>query len=199
MRHTHRALFATALAAMVVALPTSAAAQTAQAAARPAPAATGLAADLLTDLGQLESKMMALAKAIPADKYDWRPSAGARSVIEVFRHVAADNYFLPAVVGHPADASTGIKGDDFNTAVAFERRPLDRAQTLAQLERSFAHLKQALGATTPARLGERVSMFGQSFTVQQTWILTATHLHEHLGQLIAYARSNDVAPPWSQE
>ena len=24
------------------------------------------------------------------------------------------------------------------------------------------------------------------------------HLHEHLGQLIAYARSNNIAPPWSR-
>jgi hypothetical protein len=30
------------------------------------------------------------------------------------------------------------------------------------------------------------------------WILTVTHLHEHLGQSIAYARSNRVAPPWSR-
>jgi hypothetical protein len=25
-----------------------------------------------------------------------------------------------------------------------------------------------------------------------------THLHEHLGQLIAYARMNNVVPPWSK-
>jgi hypothetical protein len=24
-----------------------------------------------------------------------------------------------------------------------------------------------------------------------------THLHEHLGQMIAYARTNGVKPPWS--
>jgi hypothetical protein len=30
------------------------------------------------------------------------------------------------------------------------------------------------------------------------WILTVGHLHEHLGQLIAYARSNNVVPPWSK-
>jgi hypothetical protein len=27
---------------------------------------------------------------------------------------------------------------------------------------------------------------------------TVTHIHEHLGQLIAYARQNKVTPPWSQ-
>ena len=158
MHNVTRALSATAFAALVAVLPSSAAAQsTAQAAARPAPAATGLAADLLTDIGQLESKMMALAKAIPADRYDWRPSPGSRSVIEVLRHVAADNYLLPAAVGHAADPSTGIKGDDYNTAVAFEKRPLDRVQTLAELERSFAHLKKGLGATTQARLGSSLT------------------------------------------
>ena len=30
------------------------------------------------------------------------------------------------------------------------------------------------------------------------WIGATTHLHEHLGQLIAYARSNGVVPPWSR-
>jgi uncharacterized damage-inducible protein DinB len=28
--------------------------------------------------------------------------------------------------------------------------------------------------------------------------LLATHNHEHLGQMIAYARMNGIAPPWSR-
>ena len=142
--------------------------------------------------------VLGLARAIPADKYGWRPGQGVRSVSEVLMHVAADNYLLPAAVGHAADPSTGIKGDDYKTAQAYERRQLSRDSTIAELERSFAHLRKSLSSTTPARLGEQVTMFGQKFTVQQTWILTATHLHEHLGQLIAYARSNGVTPPWGQ-
>jgi len=81
---------------------------------------------------------------------------------------------------------------------AFEQRPLDRDQTMAQLERSFAHVKGALSGTAPARMSEKVTLFGQPASVQYTWVLTATHLHEHLGQLIAYARSNNVVPPWSK-
>ena len=163
-----------------------------------APAATGLAADLLNDITQLEGKVMGLARAIPAEKYDWRPAPGVRSVSEVLRHMAADNYLLPAAMGHAADAATGIKGDDYKTALAFEQRALDRDAAIAQLERSFVHLKRSLAGTVPARMGEKVSLFGHPSTVQQTWILTATHLHEHLGQLIAYARSNAVVPPWTQ-
>lgn len=161
-------------------------------------AATGLTADLLTDLGDVEKKVVGLARAIPADKFGWRPAEGVRSVSEVLMHVAADNYLLPAAVGHAADPSTGITGSDYKTAQAYERRQLGRDSTIAELERSFAHLRKSLGTTSAARMGESVSMFGQTSTVRRTWILTATHLHEHLGQLIAYARSNGVAPPWSQ-
>ena len=172
----------------------------AQAPAKAAPNANtaALAKDLLQDLNQLERKTMALARAIPADKFNWRPSDGARSVGEVLLHVAADNYLLPAALGHKPDAATGIKGDDYKTAQAFESRKLDRDATLSELEKSFAFLRASLTATTQANLGQEVSLFGQKFSGQQTWIMTATHLHEHLGQLIAYARANNVTPPWSQ-
>ena len=184
-----------ALAALLLAAPASPVLAQ-QPAAAPAPA--GLAGDLLIDVGQLEQKVMGLARAIPADKYGWRPGQGVRSVGEVLLHVAADNYLLPAMLGHPAAPATGIKGDDFKTAQAFERRQLGRDSTIAELQRSFTHLKASLSATRADRLSAPVSMFGQASTVQRMWIMTTTHLHEHLGQLIAYARSNNVVPPWGQ-
>ncbi len=155
-------------------------------------------ADLVMDVGQLEQKMMQLAKAMPADKFDWRPGTGVRSFGEVVLHVAADNYLIPAAAGIEADASTGIKGNDYNTALAYEQRKLGRDAAIAEMEKSFAHLKRAMQGTTPQKLGDKVTMFGQTFTMQQTWILATTHLHEHLGQAIAYARTNGVKPPWSQ-
>lgn len=157
-----------------------------------------LVSDLLADVAQVEQKMMAPAKAMPADKFDWRPGAGVRSFGEVVMHVAADNYLIPAAIGVAADAATRIKGDDYKTAVAYEQRELGREAAIAEMEKSFTHLKRALQETSADRLTQKVKMFGQDFTVQQTWILAATHLHEHLGQAIAYARSNSVKPPWSQ-
>ena len=189
-----------ALAAALVAVTTGPAAAQQPAATAPASASvpTGLTADLLTDVSQVEKKMMELARAIPADKYAWRPGQGVRSIGEVVMHVAADNYLFGAMLGNAADPATGIKRDDYKTAQAYERRQVSRDAAIAELEKSFAHLRKTLSATPTARLGEQVSMFGQTFTVQQTWIMAATHLHEHLGQLIAYARSNGVVPPWSQ-
>jgi len=158
----------------------------------------GLTADLVSDVTEAQKKFVDLAKAIPAEKYDWRPSAGVRSVGEVLRHVASDNYLIPAALGHAADPSTGIKADDYKTAGAFEKKTATKDQTVADLEKSFASLKQNMQATTAASLGNPVKLFGQSFTTQKVWVLGTTHMHEHLGQLIAYARMNGVKPPWSQ-
>ncbi|MEW5915938.1 MAG: DinB family protein [Gemmatimonadota bacterium] len=157
----------------------------------------GVIADLMSDVAQVEQKMVSLAKAMPADKFDWRPGAGVRAFGEVVLHVAADNYLIPVMGGVAADAATGITSD-YNTAVAYEKRKMSREAAIAEMEKSFAHLQKAMQGTAAGSLGEKVQMFGQSFTRQQMWILATTHLHEHLGQAIAYARSNGVKPPWSQ-
>ena len=159
--------------------------------------AGGVVADLVSDVNETQQKFIALAKAIPPEKYDWRPATGVRSVSEVLRHVASDNYLIPAALGHAADASTGIKGEDYKTAQAFEARKATKEQTIADLEKSFANLKSAMQGTPASKLGDQVKLFGQPFTMQKAWVLGTTHLHEHLGQLIAYARVNGVKPPWS--
>ena len=171
---------------------------TAQAQAKAAHAhGSTIAADLRADIEEVEKKMLDLARAIPEDKYAWRPAAGVRSIGEVLMHVAADNYLMPAAIGFPADPATGVKGSDYKTAVAFEKRTLDKAGTIAELEKSFAFVKKSLDGTSGDKLNAPVSMFGMSLTSQKAWIMTTTHVHEHLGQLIAYARSNGIAPPWS--
>lgn len=167
---------------------------TASATAQQAPT---VIADLRADIEEVEKKITDLARAIPEDKYSWRPAAGVRSIGEVLMHVAADNYLIPAAIGYSADPATGIKGDDYKTAVAFEKRAMNKAATIAELQKSFAYVKKSLSDTPAARLNQPVSMFGSNSTPQKVWILAATHLHEHLGQLIAYARSTGIAPPWS--
>jgi DinB family protein len=154
--------------------------------------------DLIKDIGELEEKMVGLARAMPEASYAWRPSPGTRTTAEVFQHVAADNYLLPTGVGVSPPAATAIVGSDYKTVQAYETRKASRDEIIADLTRSFAHLKAAMEQANAAQLADSVKMFGQAFTRQQWWILTATHLHEHLGQMIAYARSNNVKPPWSR-
>ena len=158
----------------------------------------GLMGDLMADVTEVEGKVVSLARAMPESAYAWRPGKGVRSVGEAFTHVAADNYFMPAALGTAAPAGTGISGTDYKTVESYESRTRSRAEIIAELEASFAFLKKAMQGTTDARLETSVKMFGRESSVRSTWVGTTTHLHEHLGQLIAYARTNNVVPPWSQ-
>lgn len=158
----------------------------------------GVMGDLIRDVTEVETKIVGLAKALPAAAYGWRPGSGVRTTGEVLMHVAADNYFMPAVMGIAAPAETGIDGKEYKTATAFEKRPMTREQIVAELEKSFTFLKKAMTDVPEAKVEAPLEVFGQKTTARGVWIGTATHLHEHLGQLIAYARSNAVTPPWSK-
>jgi uncharacterized damage-inducible protein DinB len=159
--------------------------------------AQGLMGDMHRDVNDVQKKLVDLAKAIPEGAYSWRPT-GARSTGEVLLHVAADNYLIPISMGKPAPASTGITATDFKAVETFEKRKLTKDQIVAELDASFKHLHEAMGLTTDANLNEKIKFFGQDWSRQRAMLATVTHLHEHLGQMIAYARSNNVAPPWSR-
>ncbi len=154
--------------------------------------------DLLRDVAGVKEKMVGLAEAMPEGTYEWRPAEGVRSVVEVYKHLASDNYLLAAAAGREAPQATGIRGDDYGTSVAFEARAMTKAEAVAALSASFDHAADAIRATSAERLGQTVQVFGGSMTVQALWVMMVTHMHEHLGQAIAYARVNGVVPPWSR-
>jgi uncharacterized damage-inducible protein DinB len=160
--------------------------------------AQGLMAEMHADVGSVEQKMIDLAKAVPENAYSWRPAPGVRSIGDVFKHVASDNCFIPIAMGTPAPAASGISGTDMKSVGAYEARPMTKDQIVAELEASFKHLHGAMRTTTDANLTQTIKFFGQDWSRQKAMILTVTHLHEHLGQAIAYARSNNVTPPWSK-
>lgn len=157
----------------------------------------GIMGDLLNDAAGVEKKVLALANAVPESSYTWKPDPAVRSTGEVFQHIAADNYFLPALLERAAPKETGIT-KEYATVAAYEKRPMNKAAVIAELEKSFAFLRTSMSSTPEAQLNTPVDMFGQKSTTRAVWISTVTHLHEHLGQLIAYARSNKIAPPWSK-
>jgi uncharacterized damage-inducible protein DinB len=158
----------------------------------------GVMGEFMHDVKGVEEKIVGLAKALPESAYAWRPSKGVRSTGEVLMHVASDNYFLPAVMGITPPASTGINGKDYKTTEVFEKRTLSRDQIIAELEKSFAFVQTSMAGMPDAKLNTPLDAFGQKTTNRGLWLSTTTHLHEHLGQLIAYARSNNVTPPWSK-
>jgi uncharacterized damage-inducible protein DinB len=149
----------------------------------------------LADLDTLHSKFVALAKAIPDSSYGWRPRAGVRSVSEVLMHVVGEWYFFtPMAVGGKPPADFGAPRE---TLPKLEKTT-KKSEVLEQLDKSWAHCKQQIQSADLASLGKSMTLFGRQRTFPQLAFGMTADLHEHMGQLIAYARSVDVVPPWSK-
>lgn len=156
-------------------------------------AATGLQGDLARDIAGLEKKYVALAEALPAEAMAWRPMEGVRSGAEVLCHVAGANYRIPGFFG--VEQPAGAKA--LEATCATDDGEALKAALPEVLGTSFAFAREAVTSVADARLGEPTKLFGQDSTVRAAMLLFVTHMHEHLGQLVAYARSNGVVPPWS--
>ncbi len=181
------AVLALAVALPALALPSVAIAQQPATSAAPA-ALAALKADYLAAATDVEQKLLALADAIPEDKYDWRPADGVRSVGEVFLHVAGGNYYLVGMTGvtPPADVPKDIEKVTGKKAIR------------EWMEKSFAHVHAALAAATPETMSKEIDFFGNKTTGRGIFLADYGHMSEHLGQAIAYARSIGVTPPWSK-
>lgn len=150
--------------------------------------ATGVKKDILLQLSEAETKLIGLANAIPADKFSWRPNADVRSVSEVFVHVAMENIEIPPMAGAAKSTTTVAENS--------EKTVTSKAAVIDLLTRSFAYAKQATMALPDAQMDASANYFGTAMSKRGVFIALAVHGHEHLGQMIAYARSNGIKPPW---
>jgi uncharacterized damage-inducible protein DinB len=177
------------LAILAILVSVSALAQApAPAPAAPPPASTFLS-DYLSDVDGVAKKLVDLAGAVPAEKYAWRPAAGVRSVSEVYMHVVGANYLLPSFLG--AKLPEGFDR-------TMEKTVTDKAKVVEWLKKSIENVKATASGVSDADLGKTVKAFGHDMTQRRVLMIIQTHMHEHLGQSIAYARSNGVTPPWSE-
>jgi uncharacterized damage-inducible protein DinB len=161
-----------------------------QAAAPAAASLTGFRAEYVAEAEAVGKKLIDLAEAMPADKYAWRPAPGVRSVGEVYVHVCVSDSTLPSFLG--MKKLDGVSRDS-------EKTVTDKGQVVVLLKKAVANAVAAGSAVSEADLDKKVKTYGdQELTERQVLARILFHMHEHLGQSIAYARMNGITPPWSK-
>lgn len=134
-------------------------------------------------IGQWEQvcqKLTALAQEIPANKFDYKPVNGVRTVAEVLRHAAFWNLYV-------ADTARGRKGNDTDNEIPAEKFS-DKKQIIDALTSSAAEAAKALREATA----------DLSLEMLDTVVAIIEHNSEHYGQLAVYARLNKIVPPVSR-
>ena len=148
------------------------------------PATQTVQASLVKEAGTLSEKFTGLARVM-AGKYDWKPGQGVRSAGDVFNLIVMENGML-------ARTLTGEAGGGRPTPITDPEKMQDALKT------SYENLQKAISALSDSDLKAPVKLFGREMTKEDAVRFLFADQHEHLGQSIAYARSNGVVPPWSK-
>ena len=146
-------------------------------------------AQALQDLGVVQQKMVGLANAISADKFTWRPSPDSRSFAEVFLHVAGERYQILGLGG-------AVPPADFD-GKTFEKSTTDKAQIIAQLNKTWDFAEKTINNMSNADFAKPLPKLGPQANAGDVVYILVADAHEHLGQLVAYARVNGIVPPWT--
>lgn len=135
-------------------------------------------------------RIVSLAEEMPEELYSWRPGEDVMSFAEVCMHIARYNYYYPVVtLGYPAPE--GVELDTMELIT-------DKERILEELEASIAYVREVIEALPEEEFSEPAQLYGQKVSVQAVFMQLITHKSGHLGQAIAYARINDIVPPWNQ-
>ncbi len=146
-------------------------------------------AQALLDLEAVQKKFVDLADVLPSDKLTWRPSPDSRSFAEVFLHVAGERYGILGVMG--AAPPEGFDGK------TFEKSTTDRVRIIAELNKSWEFAQKAINGMSNADFAKPLPRLGPQANAGDVVYILVADAHEHLGQVVAYARVNGIVPPWT--
>jgi uncharacterized damage-inducible protein DinB len=165
----------------------------------------GVRGEFLWELEIAERQIVAIAEAIPAEKYEWRPDPKARSISEVFVHVAAGIFMILDFIGTaaPDNLYGGVASHSEERFAGLIRRNDELEKSLREksavtnvLKQSIETLRGSLNRADEREFARGLHFFGEQTTVRRVYLRLLAHTHEHMGQMIAYLRSNNMSPPW---
>ncbi len=150
-------------------------------------------------LSMFEGEAMSAAKAMPAEKYSFAPSAAAfaagspakfdtvRTFAEQVAHVAQANYYFYMTV-------SGTKPDvDMNAVGKLKTKD----ECVAALQGSFAFGHKALATVTAANAFQSIKGADGLHTRATVADFAVAHGFDHYGQMVEYLRMNGIVPPAS--
>jgi len=159
-------------------------------------------------LTAFEGQFMGVAKAMPAEKYNFAPSAaifaesqktdylspnnqGVRTFGQMVAHVAQANYFFAGMV-------SGMKPDVDVKAIGSLK---DKDQIVAAVQGSFDFAHKAMATLTAQNAFEGVTFkaLGPDATRASVAGFLVAHGFDHYGQLAEDLRMNGVIPPASEK
>lgn len=136
-------------------------------------------------------KVISLLEAIPEDKFSWNPSDDVRSIGGAALHIAGGNYFFGMLLG--AQIPEGVD------PMSLESTVTGKENIIEAVKKSYEFISATVKSVPESTMNDELKFpDGTPMSKRGMLMVAFGHCEEHMGQLVAYARSNEIAPPWSQ-
>jgi uncharacterized damage-inducible protein DinB len=144
---------------------------------------------LISDQGE---KIVAVAEAMPADKYSFAPTNGEFKTVNTFGQQLT----------HTAEAQYYFFGG-FGTKPTIDPKSLAKLTSkddiVKALKDAFAFAQQATATITPENAFEEVAERDGTNTRASITAFSIGHTENHYGQMVEYLRMNGIIPPASRK
>jgi uncharacterized damage-inducible protein DinB len=125
---------------------------------------------------------LAIAEAMPANEYAFKPDPEEMSFGEQIAHIAAGNYSYCAALGKTK--SPFAKPANY-----------DKATVSKLVGESFDYCSGTIASLTDEQLGELRGPEGRQSSVREVMLGLYTHMAHHRGQTEVYLRIKGIKPP----
>lgn len=159
-----------------------------EAPASSAPVANPVSTVVKQQLTRFSKIMVAAAEAMPAEKYNFKPSPEMNSFAHLTNHISEGNTELCSKIsGTPAPDSKLTDADS-------------KDKLVAGLKASFEYCSTALANVDDSKLSDPMSLFGGRFQTSRAGALIALsdEFYDHYGTQAVYLRLNGILPPTAQ-
>jgi uncharacterized damage-inducible protein DinB len=150
------------------------------------------------EIRMVESEVVPLAEAMPADKYDFAPTQGefkgVRTFSQQMSHIAATNYMVASAALGEKNPSEAGKNENGPASIQ------GKDAVVKYLKDSFAYAHKAAASLTAANAMDMIaSPFGGGKMARMSIVsVVPWHTFDHYGQAVVYARMNGIIPPASR-
>src|SRR6185437_9799882 len=136
-----------------------------------------------------EKNLVAAFEEMPADKFDYKPTADQMTFGHLAAHVADSNYyFCSNVAAVPAPKTEDLKGTE------------GKEKLVAAVKASFAFCHEALPKAEDSKMTEDIKWFdGKPRPRAWAFLGLASSWADHYGAVAMYLRLNGVLPPTAKK
>jgi uncharacterized damage-inducible protein DinB len=151
-------------------------------------------------LNMFEEEFMAVAKAMPADKYSFAPATsnfapaqgakydGVRTFAQQVAHVSQANYYF----------GSKIRGDKMPIEAQNISKLTTKDELLKAAADSFEYARQSVATITPENAYVAIDGADGIHTRAALASFISAHGFDHYGQMVEYLRMNGIVPPGSK-